>query len=102
MILFVPLLGAEEMGGFLERPIASTRMLGALAEAIILSGETPLKWLIRESDETFYENSSIVYQNKPRKGELKVWKQWKDALPILYTLQKWRSFERMDTFHLGN
>jgi len=102
MILFVPGVGMEEMGGFLERPIASTRMLGALAEALMLSGETPLKWLIRESDETFYENSSIVYQNKPRKGELKVWKQWKDALPILYTLQKWRAFERMDTFHLGN
>lgn len=101
LILFVPLLGTSEMAGFLERPIASTRVLGSLAEALTLSVRTPSAWLLRDSDETFYQNTNIVYQNNPRKGQLKVYKQWKDALPIIYTLQKAAAFDKMDSFRLG-
>ena len=89
------------MAGFLERPIASTRVLGSLAEALTLSVRTPSAWLLRDSDETFYQNTNIVYQNNPRKGQLKVYKQWKDALPIIYTLQKAAAFDKMDSFRLG-
>ena len=102
LILFLPVIGAKEMGGFLERPIASTRTLGAISEAMLLSVRTPYNWLSRKDDNEFYQNKDIVYQNRPRKGQLKVYKQWRDALPILYTLQKWTTFEKMDNFYLGN
>lgn len=102
LILFVPFFGMSEAEGFVERPIASTRTLGAIVEALTLSVQTPYNWISRETDNEFYQNKDVVYQNRPRKGQLKVYKQWKDALPILYTLQKWTTFEKMDNFYLGN
>jgi hypothetical protein len=43
-----------------------------------------------------------VYQNKPRKGDLKFWKNLGDAAPILSTIQKWESFEKLDSWYIAN
>ena len=102
MVMFVPVPG---LGGFQQlyqmakTPIASTRTLGELGEAMELTVQTPIKWLFL-SDEEFLQDSSIVYQNKPRKGELKLAKNWYDVLPLLYSIQKYFSFEKNNDFYI--
>jgi hypothetical protein len=102
MVMFVPLPG---LGGFQQlyqmakTPIASTRTLGELGEAMELTIQTPALWLL-QSEEEFRQNSDIVYQNKPRKGELKLAKNWFDVLPLLYSVQKYFSFEKNDDFYI--
>ncbi len=82
-----------------KTPIAATRTLGELGEALELSVQTPVKWLYLSEDE-FYQDSSVVYQNKPRKGELKVYKNWYDVIPLAYSIQKYFSFEKNDDFYI--
>lgn len=102
MVMFVPVPG---LGGFQQlyqmakTPIAATRTLGELGEALELSVQTPVKWLYLSEDE-FYQDSSVVYQNKPRKGELKVYKNWYDVIPLAYSIQKYFSFEKNDDFYI--
>lgn len=90
LVAFVPIspAGWEQLFGMIDSPIATTKTLGELTEAITTTIWTPYGW-ITQSEREFYANSDYVYQNKPRKGELKLAKEWKDAIPILYTIQKW-------------
>jgi len=46
----------------------------------------------------FGEDSDFVYQNKPRKGKLKLKKEWADAVPILYGWKRWEDFARQKSF----
>jgi len=61
-----------------------------MVEAMMQTVRTPYG-LITQSDSEFYANSNYVYQRGYRKGTLKLWKEWKDAIPILYTIQKWNN-----------
>ena len=90
LVAFVPIspAGWEQLFGMIDSPIATTKTLDELTEAITTTIWTPYGW-ITQSESEFYANSDYVYQNKPRKGELKLAKEWKDAIPILYTIQKW-------------
>ena len=102
MRMFIPIPGLgdfQQIYQMAKTPIASTRTLGEIGEALELTAQTPLAWLFL-SDEEFKQNSSYVYQNKPRKGELKLYKNWADALPVLYTIQKYASFEKNDDFYI--
>ena len=81
-------------------PIATTRTLGELGEALSLSIWTPAGYLLSSKD-GFYANKDYVYQNKPNKGKLKVNKAWSDALPILYSIQKWQNLIKEQTFMAG-
>ena len=40
------------------------------------------------------------YQYKPRKGDLKAWKEIRDAVPALYTIQKWEGFLKRQDFYI--
>lgn len=102
MILFVPLPGLgglQQTYQMAKTPIASTRTLGEFGEALELSVLTGVKSLTL-TDEEFADDSSIVYQNRPRKGQLKVYKNWADVIPLLYTIQKWGTFEKLDNFYI--
>jgi hypothetical protein len=83
-----------------KSPIATTRTLGELGEALSLSIWTPAGYLLSSKDD-FYANKDYVYQNKPNKGKLKVNKAWSDALPILYSIQKWQNLIKEQTFMAG-
>ena len=49
--------------------------------------------------EKFYANSDYVYQNNPKKGQLKLYKSLKDITPILRTNQKWdNAIKKQDFF----
>ena len=91
--------GLTQQYQMIKSPIASTRTMGELGEAISLTLTTPMAYLYY-GDKEFYANSNYVYQNKPRKGELKVYKNWKDAVPILYTMQKWDAYLKLEDFFI--
>lgn len=90
LVAFVPVspAGWEQLFGMIESPIATTKVLGEMTEAFTQTIFTPAAMLYY-SDKEFYSNSDYVYQNRPRRGQLKLAKEWKDVIPILYTIQKW-------------
>lgn len=103
LVTFIPvpgLGGLDQAYQAIKNPIAATRTLGEFGEALDMSIRTPIAWLLKDSEEEFYANSEFVYQRKPRKGELKVYKNWKDAVPILYSIQKYYNFTEMKDFYI--
>ena len=85
---FTPLSMGLQLFGMIESPIAATKNIENMVEALGMTIFTPYG-LITQSQSEFYANSTYVYQRGRKKGELKLWKEWKDAIPILYTIQKW-------------
>ena len=100
MVLFTPLPeGLKQQYALMKSPIATTRTLGELGEAISLSYMTPLAYLYEGKDE-FYADKDYVYQNKPNKGQLKLYKNWADVVPILYSIQKWDNMIKAQDFYI--
>ena len=99
LILFVPLLGAEQQYQMVKSPIASTRTMGELAQALMSTVITPY-YAITQDEGDFYANSEVVYQRGTRKGTLKLTKEWADAVPILYTIKKWQAYNDMKNFFI--
>ena len=99
LILFVPLLGAEQQYQMVKSPIASTRTMGELAQALMSTVITPY-YAITQDKGDFYANSEVVYQRGTRKGTLKLTKEWADAVPILYTIKKWQAYNDMKNFFI--
>jgi len=108
MVVFAPWMppfeGAEVMYQMFKSPIASTRTMGELAEAF----DSTLTWgwgnfLLASGQITrgeFRTNKDLVYQRGIYEGRLKVAKQWADAVPILYGIQRWASFKNQKDFHI--
>ena len=101
LILMMPISPDSwtQMYQMAKSPIAATRTLGELGEALSLTMRTPVAMLYYD-DKKFKGNSDFVYQRKPKKGDLKVAKAWKDVIPLVYTLQKWDNFSQMKDFFI--
>jgi len=101
MVLFTMVLpqSQQQLYAMMKSPIATTRTLGELGEALELSVQTPLAWLY-QSEADFKNNSDYVYQNKPNKGKLKVYKNWVDVIPLLRTIQKWENMLKAQDFYI--
>jgi len=100
LVMFTPLPdGLTQQYQMFKSPIAATRTMGELGEALSLSLTTPLAYLYY-TDEEFKANSKYVYQQRPRKGQLKVYKNWKDVVPILYSIQKYDAYLRMNNYFI--
>jgi len=98
LILFTP-LGSQQIYQMFDSPIAATRTLGEFGEALSLTVTTPIAYLIK-SKEKFYLDSDYVYQRGIRKGELKVYKNWEDVIPILYSIKKYEDFNNLTNFYI--
>tara|TARA_R110002020_G_scaffold36503_5_gene109852 strand:- start:37139 stop:42688 length:5550 start_codon:yes stop_codon:yes gene_type:complete len=101
MVQFMPFLpsGAKQIYQMVKSPIASTRTLGELAEAISATMDYGYGKMFL-TDKEFRTNSTYVYQNKPRKGQSKLAKQWFDAVPVLYGIQRWEGYDREKDFEI--
>lgn len=99
LIVFAPVLGTEQQYQMIKSPIASTRTMGELSEALMSTIITPY-YAITQSNDEFYENSDVVYQRGRRKGQLKLSKEWSDAVPILYSIKKWNNYLDMKNFFI--
>lgn len=98
LILFTP-FGGEQIYQMVKSPIASTRTMGELTEALSMLIETPYHYLT-QSKSDFYANSSVVYQRGSRAGQLKLKKEFQDAGPVIYSMKKWFNFLDMDDFFI--
>jgi hypothetical protein len=101
-VMWVPIPGAgglQQMGHFIQNPIASSRTLGEMGEAIEMTARTGITWGF-QTEEEFLENKDVVYQRGINAGKMKLGKEWGDAAPFLYTVNKWRNFIQMNNFYI--
>ena len=101
LTVFVPVLPSAYMQAYemLKSPLASAKVLGEFGGALELTVKTPIARLI-EGKEGFYEDSEYVYQRNPKKGQLKLSKEWKDVIPILYSIKKWDNYLEERDFYI--
>ena len=99
LIVFIPLVGAEQQWQFISSPIASTRTLGELSHALWSTVTTPIAYAIKSEDE-FYADSDYVYQRGTRAGQLKLSKEWADVVPIVYSIKKYNDFINLTNFYI--
>ena len=88
-----------QMYQMMKSPIAATRTLGEIGEAMSLSVRTPIAMLYYD-DKEFRTNGSYVYQRGRKRGQLKVNKAWKDVIPLIYTIQKWDNYIQEQDFFI--
>ena len=101
-VMFVPIPGAgglQQMGHFIQNPIASSRTLGEIGEAIEMTARTGLTWGF-SSEEDFWNDKDVVYTRGTRAGTLKLSKEWGDSTPFLLTINKWKNFIQMNDFYI--
>ncbi len=102
MLLFMPSIEALDQGvGLVESPIPSTRIVRELAQALQVTfgtGWTALGMQVGFKTEEDFQK--YVYQRTGRKGQLKLKKEWMDAIPMLYTLNRWASYDTVKDFYV--
>ena len=79
-----------EYARLLKNPIASSRSLGEFAEAINYSAD----YFLTPDREDKY------YQRTERKGDPKFIKQWEDALPVVRSINRWKSFDSVERWYI--
>ena len=82
-----------------KSPIASTRMLGEMGEALEMTVGTGLSYVFMD-DESFSKSRFVYQRGKDRKGKIKLGKEWGDATPFLLTINKWKNFTTMNDFYI--
>ena len=102
-VQFVPFFGWYEGYKLFKSPFASSRWIYELGEAMSVSIRTglalPVAWMRGdEALEKFYANKDYVYQRGTREGKLKIGKEWSDAIPILYAIQRWKAYDTVKNF----
>jgi hypothetical protein len=84
------------MGKMIESPIASTRTLGELGEALTQTGLWLFVGLPKHQwsrDYNIYEDKYFYYQRGPKKGQSKLKKNWMDIVPLLYAFNRWIAYD---------
>ena len=100
MVLYTPTpTGLKQLYQLIKTPIATARTIGELGEALSLTMSTPIARLYLSKEE-FYADKDYVYQNKPNKGDLKLYKNWADIIPLLYSIQKWENMIKAQDFFI--
>ena len=102
LIVFTPIIGIPSQRGFLKSIVASERYLVELYEALEVTLSTGLSYapFIGQTEEERKEDKDITYQRGMRKGELKLYKEWQDALPLIGNIKKWRNFTQKQDFYI--
>jgi hypothetical protein len=85
-----------------KSPVAVTRTLGEIGEALITTGHTGLALTYSQLDQNYdiTKDSKIYYQRTWRKGQPKISKQWMDVIPFLYTINRWYAYDTQKDFFI--
>lgn len=81
----------EEYVRIVTNPIAASRSLREFSEALGFTVEY-FSPLVPEEQK--------YYQRTDRKGEPKYYKQWGDVAPILYEINRWKSYDTVEDFYV--
>lgn len=105
LVTFIPVLpdGLTQMFQLAKSPIAASRTLGEIGEALsktVITGYNGVKYVTTDNKEYWDYNSDIFYQKKPKKGQLKLSKEWKDVVPVLYSIQRFDNFIQLRDFYI--
>ena len=106
MLMFLP-TGSREQMQMITNPIPTTRTIGELSEAM----QETLKWVPNlpayygmDENSLEYEqwklDSGLFYKRGSRKGQPRLGKEWSDAIPILYTINRWKAFDNIRNFYI--
>ena len=98
-MLFWPVLGAPELFKMSKSPFSSLRTMEELTEAMAYTLNT-IKLGIKLDKGEFLADSRVVYQRGDRAGQWKISKNWKDAMPLLYSFEKWDKYMTHNTFEV--
>ena len=99
LMFFTP-FGLKEQFFMTDSPIAVTRMMGDMGDAVISTLQVPLAYSYQLADPSYdiTKDKAIYYQRGSRKGTMKVAKEWSDVIPLLYTLNRYRSYDTVKDF----
>ena len=89
--------GIPDAVQLMKSPLASARAMEEILGAIYTSFNTIALGITKDKEE-FMLDKRVVYQRGDRKGKLKMKKQWLDAIPLLYSIEKWKKYEIMRDF----
>ena len=92
-----PVFGMEEFFKMTNTPIASSRYLMEVYEAVSLLFHTPFL-TIGVSREEELKDKRLYYQTGTRKGQSKLAKQWYDVIPGLKVISRLRNFDTLKDF----
>jgi len=85
----------------MESPISSIRMIKEMGEALLTTVQTPLIVgydAILPNQKDIQLDKRVYYQKGARRGDLKVWKETRDAMPLLYALNRWWSYDSVSNY----
>jgi len=107
LVLFMPsFAGFKQVEQMFNSPVAASRSVSELSELMEMFFIGGFKYSMArvtgnlEGPDGFYGNSNYVYQRGNRKGELKLYKNFKDVFPIVYSIQKWDSYLKNSDFYI--
>lgn len=90
--------GLQQMHQLFKSPVAAARTMGELGQALEMTVGTGLSYAFMD-DESF-RNSKFIYKRGDRKGEIKLGKEWGDAMPIFYMMNRWKSYLNVTDFYI--
>mgnify|MGYP003643983297 CR=1 FL=1 len=101
-----PVVGMGELFKMTKSPIASTRYMSELWEAVSLTAHMPflkagaglLPW---QTDKKLLKDKRLYYQVGSRKGQSKLYKQWGDVLPIIKSINRYISHDKVKDFYVN-
>jgi hypothetical protein len=85
----------------IESPLSSTRMIKEMGEALLHAVQTPVVMgydAIVPNQTDIKLDKRIYYQRGNKKGDLKLWKETRDAMPLLYALNRWWSYDQIKNY----
>jgi hypothetical protein len=102
LIFFIPVAGWSELYQMAKSPMAVTRTLGELGEAIEQTFISGWGWGRGLVDTNFNAKNSkyYYYQKGPRKGQPKLRKEWGDVIPLLYAFNRYKSYDNERNFFI--
>tara|TARA_R100001463_G_scaffold37357_5_gene80247 strand:+ start:2120 stop:8017 length:5898 start_codon:yes stop_codon:yes gene_type:complete len=98
-LMFWPGLGTSELFKLSKSPFSSLRTMEELTEALAVTASTIKLGITLDKDE-FLADKRVVYQRGSRAGQWKIDKNWKDAIPLLYSFEKWKKYQDQKDFHV--
>tara|TARA_R100001129_G_scaffold32721_2_gene21985 strand:+ start:8581 stop:14397 length:5817 start_codon:yes stop_codon:yes gene_type:complete len=88
----------------MKSPISSVRMMKEMSEALMTGVQTPFiigSYKLRGEGDVELDKR-IYYQRGAKKGDLKLYKEFYDAFPGLYALNRWMSYDNVKNFWVGD
>ena len=94
-----PVVGMGEFFKMTKSPVASTRYMAELWEALALTAYAPfIAW--GKSEKELKKDKRLYYQVGAKKGQSKLFKQWGDVLPVLKSINRYISHDTVKDFYV--